>query len=403
MASIQTNRNKRGEIISYRIRCCLGRDSSYRQIMRGTTFPRPEGLTPAKERKEIERLAAEWEKEEREAYKRGAPRKRGRTTLVTFIRRHWMPDHVEDGRHSANGREFFQYTSGIICEYFGDRAKLAEIDPETVKRFLKWLRVERGYSEATQQHVYHTLVNILGYAVRCEYIDRNPTDRLGISDKPKVPARSIDFLTVDEARVFLSVLDGEPLFWRVFYSLLLFTGLRRGEALGVRWGDYDAKARTLTISRNVTPDKSSDTKVSIGPTKTGQTRIVPVADALADLLEERRQDVIEKYGEISPEWFIFGREGDPDRPLYPTTPTTWLRRFERRKGLREVSCHDLRHSAASLSLEAGADLKQIQTLLGHADAATTLRFYTGIEQERTRRAVEGIEALISGKAQEPDS
>ena len=400
MASIKENRNKAGEIISYRFRACVGRNDAYKQIFRTVTIDRPEGMTPAKERKEVERLAAEWEKKEREAFRQGMSAEKDKITLAGFIREHWTPDHVENGKHSANGREFFKYTAGIVVEYFGEKMKLVEVTPERIKRFLKWLRTEKQYSEATQQHILHTLSNILNYAVRTSYLDRNPTERLAAADKPTVTAKPIDFLTVDEARLFLEALEKAPLFWRAFYNLLLFAGLRRGEALGVKWSDYDAQEKTLTICRNITPDKEADSKKCVKSTKTGRNRVVPIADGLADLLERRREDVIGKYGKVSPDWFIFGKDEQPDAPLYPTSATTWLRRFERRNGLREVSCHDLRHSAASLGMEAGADLKQVQNLLGHSNPTVTMRFYAGITQERTRRAVQGIENLVRG-AQTP--
>ena len=403
MASIKENRNKDGQIVSYRFRACIGRDDAYRQIWRSVTIDRPSGMTPAKERKEIERLAAEWEKKEREAFKQGMSAEKDKITLAGFIREHWTPDHVQNGKHSANGREFFKYTAGIIIEYFGEKIKLSEINPERIKRFLKWLRTEKQYSEATQQHVLHTLTNVLNYAVRTSYLDRNPVERLAAADKPTVTAKPIDFLTVDEARLFLEALAKAPLFWRTFYNLLLFAGLRRGEALGVKWSDYNAQEKTLTINRNITPDKEAVSKTCIKSTKTGRSRVVPIADELAVLLEKRRNDVIQKYGEVSPDWFIFGKDEKPDAPLYPTSATTWLRRFERRNGLREVSCHDLRHSAASLGMEAGADLKQLQALLGHANPAVTMKFYAGITQERTRRAVQGIESLIYGANKTPQT
>ena len=66
-----------------------------------------------------------------------------------------------------------------------------------------------------------------------------------------------------------------------------------------------------------------------------------------------------------------------------------------RHGLPNVSPHDLRHTAATLALESGADLKQIQQLLGHRDASTTLQFYAGVTEERQRQTVEGIENLLA--------
>lgn len=67
----------------------------------------------------------------------------------------------------------------------------------------------------------------------------------------------------------------------------------------------------------------------------------------------------------------------------------------KRHNLPNVSPHDLRHTAATLALEGGADLKQVQQLLGHKDPATTMRFYTGVTEEAERRTVQGIESVLA--------
>lgn len=400
MASVAERRNKSGEIISYRVRACLGRDESYRQIWRTKTFPRPEGLTPAKERKEIQRQADAWEAEERKAFEQGMSSQKDKISLNDFISAHWMPDHVLDGKHSANGREFFRYTSGIVTSYFGERLKLAEVSPEKIKRFLRWLRVEKGYSEATQQHVLHTLTNVLNYAVRIGYLERNPADRLTDADKPSVISKPVDFLNVDEAQAFLDALKKEPLFWRTYFNLLLFAGLRRGEALGCKWEDYDAEGKTLQVCRNITPDKQTESKKVEKSTKTGKNRVVPIADGLAELLDARKREVLNLYGDVDSNWFIFGTAEEPGKPLYPTSPGTWLRRFEKRHGLRMVGVHVLRHSAGSLSLEAGASLQEVKQLLGHSSITTTSKHYIGLTMQRQRKTVEGIEILLSKETDE---
>ena len=395
MASIKTNFGNDGNIVSYRVRVCVGRDAADKQIWRTRTFPRPEGLTPKREQKEIERQAAEWEHAERENFQQGFSAEKDKITFADFVNKHWMPDHVQNGKHSANGREFFEYTSGLILEHFGDKIKLKEVNPEAIKRFLRWLRVDKEYSEATQQHVLHTLANVLNYAVRTSYLAQNPTDRLTAADKPSVVAKAVDFLDADEARAFLDALKAEPLNWQAYYHLLLFGGLRRGEALGVRWGDYDAQCKTMLIARSISADKRAENKISIRTTKTGRSRTIPVADGVAALLDAWRVEVTGRYQHIEDDWYIFGKDGAPDQPLYPTTPALHLRRLLKRHGLRDVSCHDLRHSAASLGLEAGATLKQISELLGHSNINITSRYYVGLTSQRQRQTVNGIEVLIN--------
>ena len=70
MATITAKKDKAGNVTAYKVKICLGRDERYKQIQRTTTIKRPEGLTPAKERKEVERLAAEWERAQREEYEK---------------------------------------------------------------------------------------------------------------------------------------------------------------------------------------------------------------------------------------------------------------------------------------------------------------------------------------------
>ena len=97
-----------------------------------------------------------------------------------------------------------------------------------------------------------------------------------------------------------------------------------------------------------------------------------------------------------PSAFIFCNEINPYMPLYPTEPTRHVAKFVKKYNLPNVSPHDLRHTAATLALESGANLKQVQTLLGHKDEATTMQFYAGVTDEAKRRTVEGIESILNG-------
>jgi integrase len=113
------------------------------------------------------------------------------------------------------------------------------------------------------------------------------------------------------------------------------------------------------------------------------------------MLMELKAEQQKKYGGVLlPAAFIFCTEANPFLPVYPTEPTRFQRKFVKRHKLPNVSPHDLRHTAATLALESGANLKEVQELLGHSDPATTMAFYTGVSEEAQRRTVEGIESLI---------
>lgn len=393
MATVTERRNRKGEIISYKVTLCLGRDETYKQIWKCTTIKPPEGLTPAKSKKEVQRQADEWAERTKAEYARTHSRTdRAKIPLEEFITEHWMKDFVNDGKHTPQTVAFYQFMADDILSYYGKRTRLAEVDMESVKLFINFFRNEartrRGepYSESSVQSIYNTLRGILEYARRCRYILENPCDDLTTTEKPHGKKREIDFLTPAEAQQFMACLELEPLFWRAFFSLLIMVGLRRGEAVALQWRDLQAER--LTIQRSATLDKNSPDGIRIGSTKTGDSRTVPIIPELYNLLMELRQEQAGKYGSLlTDSSFIFCNIRDPQRPTYPTTPTTFLRRFCKRHGLRDVSPHDLRHTCASLSLEAGANVKNVQRLLGHADSATTLTYYAEITQEAQKRTV----------------
>ena len=177
-------------------------------------------------------------------------------------------------------------------------------------------------------------------------------------------------------------------------TVLLKTGLRRGECVGLQWGDIDGNKLTLSISRNVTIDRNSPDKIYVGKTKTDEDRTVPISQGLYALLMTHKHEQQKKHGVLLPNAFVFCSALNPYKPIYPTEPTRWQSKFVKRNGLPQVSPHDLRHTAATLALESGADLKQVQELLGHRDPSTTMAFYTGVTEEAQRRTIEGIESLI---------
>ena len=401
-----TNRNSKGEIISYRFRVCVGREEGTRkQIWRTCTIPRPQGLTPRKEEAEVDRLLKEWEKQQRDEFKKSpaVSADKDKITFKRFVEEHWLVDHVRTKDHTPSSIKFFEYTVAEAIEFFGDRKKLIEIDVEDVKRYLNRLKTKenkRGevFGATSVKHFYGTLKNVLSYAKRLHYIDNNPCDDLLTKEKPHRQKREIDFLKPEQARRFLDCLQTEPIFWQALFTVMLKAGLRRGETAGLEWRDINEKELTLSVVRNATLDKNSEKGIFIGPPKTGEARTLPISKELCALLKRLKAAQEEKFQAVlMPNSFVFCNDCDPFRPIRPDSITTKLRRFTEKNHLPNVSPHDLRHSAASLSLAAGADLKQIQKLLGHADPETTMRFYAEVTEEAQRETADKLEALLNVK------
>lgn len=438
MATIIEKKNKAGTLISYKIMVCVGRDEQNKQVWRTTTLARPDGLTPAKERKEIERQADAWEQEQKAEYERTHSKEdKSKITFADFVHNRWWTDHVMDGTHTPSSISFYKYMSEDLVSYFGKK-KLNSIDAEAVKRYIKYLNTEavskngEPLAPTTIQHHFGTLRNIMQYARRFHYIQFDPCQDLSQKEKPHRGKKKIDFLEPTDAIRFLKAIEfdskkareryeastklvkntksakkeqrralgayRESLYWECLLNVLITTGLRRGECVGLQWGDLDGEKLTLSISRNVSVDRNAPEKYHIGDTKTGEDRVVPISHRLYGLLMSfKREQESKLSGSLMPSAFMFCSETNAYAPLYPTTVTRHVSEFIKRHNLPNVSPHDLRHTAATLALESGADLKQVQELLGHKDASTTMQFYAGVTDEAKRRTVEGIESLIASK------
>lgn len=403
MPKLEIRRNKSGEITGYRVRICVGRDANGKQVWRTTVIPSP-GLTPARDRKEAERLAEEWEREQREQYQQThEKRSRDKMTFGTFVNEYWLPLDVRDGKHAPNTVRFYEDRAREIVAFFGKKP-LNSIGVSDCKRFIAHLRKDvkgkngEPLSATTIEHEYRVFNNVMESARRMKFIRENPCDDLRPSDRPHKEAdKKIDFLEPEEAQRFLECLSKEGVFWRAYFTVLLLTGLRRSEALGLQWQDLNTEEMTISVERNVTRDETSEDKIAVRKPKNGRSRIVPMTETVYDLLLQRKREQREQVGSVLPNAYIFGRADNPYRPIYPTSPTRKMARFIEKNGLKHVSPHCLRHSFATIGLLSGADLRVISETLGHASVEVTARHYAAVVDQLKRDAAEGVEKILSKK------
>lgn len=205
--------------------------------------------------------------------------------------------------------------------------------------------------------------------------------------------------TADQLAEFLGSVNDDPMF--ALWWLAGLRGLRRGELCGLRWTDIDLDRGTLTIERNRT---TVGYQVIEGDPKTPAGRRAVALDkrSIEFLRTHRRyeQDRRAEAAEAGKPWFDTGyvftrRDGKPINPNYATTR---FRLLVRRSGLPPVRLHDLRHGAASLAHEAGADLKTLQDLLGHSSILVTADTYTSVLPKIQRRYADATAKLVLNAA-----
>ena len=213
----------------------------------------------------------------------------------------------------------------------------------------------------------------------------NPMDRV---DKPKLEKKPVDALSKEDANIFFSELNSCPLDFKCMLSLMITTGIRRGECLGLKWSSINLADCTMTIELNVTYTSKDGIVVST-PKTSRSIRTIPLMPSvlymLAQLREQRQQ---ENVGVEINDSFVFHGSGSIFAPRDPAAVTQRVKRFMKTHNLPDMSPHDLRHSCATLLLNSGADIKSVQAILGHTNASTTLNFYVKGDMQQMREATD---------------
>jgi integrase len=241
----------------------------------------------------------------------------------------------------------------------------------------------RGLSPATVRRVHATIHRALRDAVRWGLLDENPADRC---DPPRVrTASEMRTWTVEELRSFLEFAERDELY--PLWVVLTTTGMRRGEGLGLRWSDIDLAGASLAVRQTVVEVGG---RILLSTPKTARGRRVVALDATTvAVLKEHH----EKHG-AHPSALIFGR---PDgSPLRPSMVTHRFGRLVADSGLPRIRLHDLRHTHATLALEAGVHPKIVSERLGHATIAFTLDVYSHALHHMQRDAADRLGQLVFG-------
>ena len=246
-------------------------------------------------------------------------------------------------------------------------------------------------SAKTVKDIYGILHRALGQAVEVGYLRINPSDACKL---PRVERQEIRPLDEAQTAAFLNAIHGQP-FERLFIVDLL-TGLRQGELLGLRWKDVDFDAGTVTVAQQLLKSKEKGGTYFFGSLKNDKTRLLTPASSVMKALREQRR--------VQTEWRLKAGEFWEDSGLVFTdelghhlSHVTVRKHFKKAVesiGIPEARFHDLRHSFAVNSLQAGDNPKTVQENLGHATAAFTLDVYAHATERMKRDSANRMEALF---------
>ena len=268
----------------------------------------------------------------------------------------------------------------IVAPYFREKeVTLKNLTAKDIQEF--YLRELERVSASSVIHYHANIHKALKYAVKIDLIDVNPADKV---ERPKKDRYVGSFYDADEVNALFEAAKGSKLELPILFGA--FYGLRRSEAIGLKWDAIDFDQNTITIRHTVTSCDLDGKRILVASdtTKTKSSmRTLPLVPfmrerllALKDEQEDNRRLCGRSYIKDYIGYVCVNEIGDLIKPHYVTESFPKLLKAN---GLRHIRYHDLRHSCASLLLANGVPMKQIQEWLGQSDFSTTANIYAHLD------------------------
>ena len=216
---------------------------------------------------------------------------------------------------------------------------------------------------------------------------------------PRTTKKDPNYFQPETVAAILEALESEPLKWRLITHLLIVTGCRRGEIMGLKWEKVDFDNCRVKIDRALVSSKSKG--VFEESTKTSDIRHLHLPKETMDLLLQHKREQLRLQLANGDRWLHTGYVFTQDNGdhMNPDSITGWLKDFSTRHSLPHINPHAFRHTVASVLLANGTDIVTVSKQLGHASITTTESFYSHIIEENKAKAADCIaNVLIRKKA-----
>lgn len=338
-----------------------------------------------------------------------------RNTTINELFDLWC--HIKRGLKDNTFQNYKYMYNTFVRPKFG-KFKISQVKKSDVKRFYNYLADERGLQASTIDSIHTVLHQVFDLAVDDGYIRSNPSERVlkELKQAHCFQTEKRKALTVAEQELFLDYLRNTPHYrhWYPIFAVMLGTGLRVGEATGLRWCDIDLDEGLIDVNHTLVyyshgPQKGCSFNVNTPKTKAGE-RVVPmlgfVKEAFLEERENQKETGISCNASVDgyTDFIFVNRYGDTQ---HLGTLNKAIRRiirdcndaqFERSENpevlLPHFSCHTLRHTFTTRMCEAGVNIKVIQDALGHADVSTTLGIYADVTKDLRKDEFAGLDAYF---------
>jgi len=327
--------------------------------------------------------AEERERELRRQMDTGLDFEPSKVTVGEWLER-WLADFAAP-KVSKRTLVTYSHTVAIFSDSLG-AIRLRDLRGVQIQRALA-AYVELGRTNRSARKHFTVLKSALQRALRLGLIVRNPAD---LVEPPKPERREMRTADAKTLRLLLDECR-DPDLRRMIY-VLVQTGLRAGELLGLRWSDIDWSGSAIRVVRA----RNTFEESGFADPKDGSRRAVAISPATLETLREHRIAQSERRLQLGAAWpeldLVFPRAGGE-----PEDVNNLSKRFgalRDRLGIDGLRLHDLRHTSATLALQAGVHPKIVQERLGHANIGVTLDTYSHVLPNMQREAADALDALV---------
>jgi integrase len=302
----------------------------------------------------------------------------------TFIRS-WLKE-IKQPSVKPNSYDRLEYvTETTLIKRIGNLS-LKQIDDNLIQTMIINKMKEEGYAYATIKKTYSILGQALKYATTRGKIEKNPIENVFLPKRSLFENKKIRFLSNEErnrlvSTCYMKFQNGSRVYkFGAFYVFLLYTGLRLGEALALKWSDINFEKRTVDVSRTIvyikdrSKDDGSKILVDQASTKNGTSRTVYLSDMAIEALYD-----LQKQMGYKPNGYIMNTKNQTI--IYPADAYKIFQRILKRADIEQCSIHALRHSFVSLMVNNGIPITMVSQMVGHSNVGVTMKIYTHLLEE----------------------
>jgi len=308
-------------------------------------------------------------------------------TFENYVNTVYMPQKTII--NAENTRDSYQSNLDHYIFPAIGKCKIADIKPAQISALLLDMQ-KLGRAISSVIKVYGLLNNIFKTAYLDDTITVNPMYKV---ERPKArkaerTGKVIDAFTVEEIKKIKALAENEQLKWKLYINLLIDTGCRNGEAIGLTWKCVDLKNNKVRLEQNVC--YTSYKGIYVDTIKNGKPRTNDVSPYTASLLKEMK-DYQKSHG-IDTEYVFI--QDDRGEVMHPQSPGRFLSRFGERNGFVRCRPHKFRHSVVSIMITSGVDIATVAEIVGD-NIDTILRIYTHSNEASKAKAVELYQSILS--------